>query len=101
LALEPEGGFIKEVETTGAELKAIREGYGPSASAMGRVLGYSGPKANIAIHIRGLERDARRIPPSVEKLDERQTGGRRRAVALDGALLFSSSDLREHLVVRS
>ena len=53
---------------TGAELKAIREGYGLSASAMGRVLGYSGPKANVAVHIRRLERDARRIPPSVEKL---------------------------------
>jgi hypothetical protein len=35
---------------------------------MGRVLGYSGPKANVAVHIRRLERDARRIPPSVEKL---------------------------------
>jgi hypothetical protein len=32
---------------TGAELKSIREAYGLSASAMGRVLGYSGPKANV------------------------------------------------------
>jgi transcriptional regulator with XRE-family HTH domain len=53
---------------TGAELKSIREAYGLSASAMGRVLGYAGPKANVAVHIRRLERDARRIPPSVEKL---------------------------------
>jgi len=35
---------------------------------MGKALGYSGPKANIAVHIRRLERDARGIPPSVEKL---------------------------------
>ena len=34
---------------TGAELKSIREAYGLSASAMGRVLGYSGPKANVAV----------------------------------------------------
>jgi len=45
-----------------------REAFGLSASAMGKALGYSGPKANIAVHIRRLERDARGIPPSVEKL---------------------------------
>jgi transcriptional regulator with XRE-family HTH domain len=50
------------------ELKSIREAYGLSASAMGRVLGYTGPKANVAVHIRRLERDARPIPPSVTKL---------------------------------
>jgi transcriptional regulator with XRE-family HTH domain len=53
---------------TGAELRNIREAFGLSASAMGRFLGYSGPKANVAVHIRRLERDARRIPSSVEKL---------------------------------
>jgi transcriptional regulator with XRE-family HTH domain len=53
---------------TGAELRTIREAYGLSASAMGRALGYSGPKANIAVQLRRLERDARRIPPSVERL---------------------------------
>jgi len=35
---------------------------------MGRLLGYRGPKANVAVQIRRLERDARQIPPSVEKL---------------------------------
>lgn len=53
---------------TGAELKSIREAYGLSASAMGRLLGYRGPKANVAVQVRRLERDARQIPPSVEKL---------------------------------
>jgi transcriptional regulator with XRE-family HTH domain len=53
---------------TGAELKSIREAYGLSASAMGKALGYSGPRANVAVHIRRLEREARRIPPSVENL---------------------------------
>jgi hypothetical protein len=53
---------------TGAELKSIREAYGLSASAMGHVLGYTGPKANIAVHIRRFERDARPIPSSVERL---------------------------------
>jgi transcriptional regulator with XRE-family HTH domain len=53
---------------TGAELKNIREAFGLSASDMGKALGYSGPKANIAVHIRRLERDARRIPSSVERL---------------------------------
>jgi hypothetical protein len=50
------------------ELKTIREEFSLSASAMGKALGYTGPKANIAVHIRRLERDARRIPSSVEKL---------------------------------
>lgn len=53
---------------TGAELRTIREAYGLSASAMGKALGYSGPKANVAVHIRRLERDARPIPPPVTKL---------------------------------
>jgi hypothetical protein len=53
---------------TGAELRNIREAFGLSASAIGRLLGYSGPKANVAVHVRRLERDARRIPASVEKL---------------------------------
>jgi transcriptional regulator with XRE-family HTH domain len=53
---------------TGAQLRSIREAYGLSASAMGKALGYSGPKANIAVHIRRLERDARPIPSSVERL---------------------------------
>jgi len=57
-----------EVIVTGAELKAIRETFRLSASAMGRALGYSGPKANIAVHIRRLERGDRRIPPPVERL---------------------------------
>jgi hypothetical protein len=53
---------------TGTELRTIREAFGLSASVMGMALGYCGPKANIAVHIRRLERDARRIPPPVEKL---------------------------------
>jgi transcriptional regulator with XRE-family HTH domain len=53
---------------TGAELRNIREAFGLSASAIGRLLGYSGPKANVAVHVRRLERDARRIPASAEKL---------------------------------
>jgi transcriptional regulator with XRE-family HTH domain len=53
---------------TGAELRTIREAFGLSASVMGRALGYSGPKANVAVQIRRLERDARPIPPSVSKL---------------------------------
>jgi transcriptional regulator with XRE-family HTH domain len=55
-------------DVTGRELKRIREAFGLSASAMGRALGYSGPKPNMAVHVRRLERDARRIPPTVEKL---------------------------------
>jgi hypothetical protein len=53
---------------TGAELKNIREAFGLSASAMGRALGYSGPKANIAVQIRRLERDASPIPTLVARL---------------------------------
>jgi transcriptional regulator with XRE-family HTH domain len=53
---------------TGAELRAIRDGLGLSASQMARALGYSGAGRNVAVHIRRLERGARRIPPSVEKL---------------------------------
>jgi hypothetical protein len=53
---------------TGLELKVIRQGFGFSASRMGQALGYTGAKANIAAHIRRLERDARRIPPAVAKL---------------------------------
>jgi transcriptional regulator with XRE-family HTH domain len=53
---------------TGAELRNIREAFGLSASVMGRALGYSGPKANVAVQIRRLERDARPIPPSVKRL---------------------------------
>jgi transcriptional regulator with XRE-family HTH domain len=53
---------------TGAELRSIREAFGLSASGMGRALGYSGPKANVVVYIRRLERDARTLPPSVEKL---------------------------------
>ena len=39
---------------TGAELKPIRETFGLSASAMGKALGYSGPRAKIAARIRRL-----------------------------------------------
>ena len=53
---------------TGTELRTIREAFGLSASVMGMALGYSGPKANVAVHMRRLERDAREIPPSVERL---------------------------------
>lgn len=53
---------------TGAELKSIREAYGLSASTMGLILGYNGPRSNVAVHIRRLERDARRIPPAVANL---------------------------------
>jgi len=53
---------------TGADLRSIREAFGLSASAMGRALGYSGPKANIAVHIRRLERDGRGIPASIKRL---------------------------------
>ncbi len=37
---------------TGAELKPIRETFGLSASAMGKALGYSGPRAKIVAPIR-------------------------------------------------
>jgi transcriptional regulator with XRE-family HTH domain len=53
---------------TGAELKAIREAFGLSAAAMGRALGYSGPKANIAVHIRRFERGDRHIPFWIARL---------------------------------
>jgi transcriptional regulator with XRE-family HTH domain len=53
---------------TGAELKAIREAFGLSASAMGQALGYSGPKANIAVHIRRLERGERPISTPIGRL---------------------------------
>lgn len=48
LAPEPEGSHRMRHMMTGAELKSIREAYGLSASAMGHVLGYTGPKANVA-----------------------------------------------------
>lgn len=48
---------------TGTEFRMIRDKFGLSASAMGRALGYSGPKANVAVHIRRLERGDR--PPSI------------------------------------
>ena len=53
---------------TGAKLKAIREEFGLSASAMGRALGYSGPKSNVAVHVRRLERGERPIPSDVARL---------------------------------
>lgn len=53
---------------TGAKLRSIREAFGLSASQMRRALGYTGPKKNIAVHVRRLERGARRIPPSVRRL---------------------------------
>jgi hypothetical protein len=45
---------------TGAELKSIREAYGLSASAMGRVLGYTGPMPTSPFASGGL----RRRPPN-------------------------------------
>ena len=59
-----------EVSVTGAELREIRVTFGLSASAMGRALGFSGANANIAAHIRRLEREARPIPPPVARLAE-------------------------------
>jgi hypothetical protein len=53
---------------TDQQLRSIRELYSLSASSIGLLLGYSGPRANIAVTIRRLERDIRRIPPAVEKL---------------------------------
>ena len=53
---------------TGTELRKIRQAFNLSASAMGKALGYNGPKANIAVQIRRLERDARPIPISVGRL---------------------------------
>jgi transcriptional regulator with XRE-family HTH domain len=52
----------------GAKLKEIRQAFNLSASAMGRALGYSGPKANIAVTVRRLERDGRPIPTAVARL---------------------------------
>jgi transcriptional regulator with XRE-family HTH domain len=51
-----------------AKLRSIREAFGLSASQMGRALGYTGPKANIAVTVRRLERNARRIPTPVARL---------------------------------
>ena len=73
---------------TGEELRGIGQAFGLSASAMGRALGYSGPKANIAVHIRRLERDARPIPTPVARLVQmfRKHGFlRRERCALAGA----------------
>jgi hypothetical protein len=53
---------------TGSELKSIREAFGLSASAMGRALGYKGPRANVAVLVRRLERDARPIPTPISRL---------------------------------
>ena len=53
---------------TGLELKAIREAFGLSASAMGLALGYRGPRANIAVQLRRFERGARTIPLPIERL---------------------------------
>jgi transcriptional regulator with XRE-family HTH domain len=58
----------KVVAMTGSELRALREELGLSASSMGIALGYSGPRSNISVTVRRLERGTRRIPPSVEKL---------------------------------
>ena len=55
---------------TGPELKEIRKTYGLSAAAMGRALGYSGSNANVASHVRRLERGARPVPPVVGRLAE-------------------------------
>ncbi len=53
---------------TGAELRALREELGLSASSMGQALGYSGPKRNIGATVRRLERGERRIRPAVARL---------------------------------
>jgi len=57
-----------EIDVTGRELKAIRTGFGLSAAAMGRALAYAGPNANVAAHIRRLERGSRDIPPAIARL---------------------------------
>jgi hypothetical protein len=54
----------------GSELKSVREMFGLSASAMGRALGYKGPRANVAVLVRRFERDARPIPTPVARLAE-------------------------------
>ena len=46
----------------------MRKTFGLSAAAMGRALGYSGSSANIAAHLRRLERGAR--PIAVGRLAE-------------------------------
>ena len=53
---------------TGSELRKIRQAFGITASAMGKALGYSGPRANIAVQIRRLEREARPIPTPIARL---------------------------------
>jgi hypothetical protein len=53
---------------SGEELRKIRQAFGLSAAAMGKALGYTGPKANIAVTVRRLERDARPIPTPVARL---------------------------------
>jgi hypothetical protein len=52
----------------GAQLKVIREALNLSASRWGRALGYSGPKAQIAVQIRRFERGDRRIPFWIARL---------------------------------
>jgi hypothetical protein len=54
---------------TGEELRQIRQAFGLSASAMGKALGYSGPRANIGVQVRRLERDARPIPTPTPAFD--------------------------------
>ena len=55
---------------TGTELRQIRQAFGLSAAAMGKALGYTGPRANVAVQVRRLERDARPIPTPVGRLAE-------------------------------
>ena len=55
---------------TGGKLRKMRKTFGLSAAAMGRALGYAGSNANIAAHLRQLERGARPIPAAVGKLAE-------------------------------
>ena len=55
---------------TGGKLREIRKTFGLSAAAMGRALSYSGSNANIAAHLRQLERGARPIPAAVGKVAE-------------------------------
>jgi transcriptional regulator with XRE-family HTH domain len=55
---------------TGEELRKIREAFGLSAAAMGKALGYTGPRANVAVTIRRLERNTRRIPTPIARLAE-------------------------------
>jgi len=55
---------------TGEELRKIREAFGLSAAAMGKALGYTGPRANVAVTIRRLERNTRCIPTPIARLAE-------------------------------